>query len=238
MIKQILDSLYPRRCVLCHSLCAPEKPHNMDLCHDCQADLPLIEYACFQCGIPLHQTQNQQRCGQCLQKTPAYDHVISIYHYQNPLIWLIQQMKFKKKSAIANLLGHVMSIQLKQHNTTIPDAIIPVPLHYKRQLERHFNQSEEMAKVVAKKLLCPLDTQYLERHLPSKQQSGLDAKQRRKNVKGIFRVKNKKQNSYRHIALIDDVMSTGSTVNEISKTLKKNGVEKVDVWILARADNK
>jgi len=237
MIKQILDILYPRRCVLCHSLCASKEAHDIDLCHACQVDLPLIENACYQCGIPLHNTQDQQRCGQCLQKTPEYDHVISIYHYQNPLIWLIQQMKFKKKSGIANLLGHAMSAQLKQHKTSMPDAIIPVPLHYKRQLERHFNQSEEIAKVVAKKLLCTLDTQYLERHLPSKQQSGLDAKQRKKNVRGIFRIKNKKQKNYNHIALIDDVMSTGSTVNEIARTLKKNGIEKVDVWVLARANN-
>lgn len=238
MIRQILGILYPRRCVLCQSLCAPEEVHDIDLCNACQSDLPVIENACFQCGIPLHNTQHQQRCGQCLQKTPAYDHVISVYHYQNPLVWLIQQMKFKKKSGIANLLGHVMSIQLKQLNPPIPEAIIPVPLHYKRQLERHFNQSEEIARVVAKKLICSLDTQYLERHLPSKQQSGLDAKQRKKNVKGVFRIKNIKQNNYNHVALVDDVMSTGSTVNEIARTLKKDGIKTVDVWVLARANNK
>jgi len=238
MIKQILDVLYPRRCVLCHSLCSSTKPHDIDLCPDCHAELPWIEQACFQCGIPLHNAQNKQRCGQCMQKTPAYDHVISVCHYQNPLVWLIQQMKFKKKPAIANLLGHVMARQLKQQKISLPDAIIPVPLHYKRQLQRSFNQSEEIAKVIAKQLFCSLDTQYLERHLPSKQQSGLDAKKRKKNVKGIFRIKNKQRNHYTHVALVDDVMSTGSTVNEIARTLKKNGVKKIDVWVLARADSK
>jgi len=237
MIKQLLDLLYPRRCVLCQNLCTSKPPSETDLCPSCQKDLPLIGQACHQCGIPLHTTQKQLLCGQCLQHPPAYDHVISIYHYQNPLVWLIQQMKFKKKPGIANLLGHLMAAHIKHRKPALPDAIIPVPLHFKRQLERHFNQSEEIAKVIAKNLNCYLDTQYLERHKQSLQQSGLDAAQRKRNVRGIFRITNKMKNNYHHVAIIDDVMSTGSTVNEIAKTLKKSGIERTDVWVLARASN-
>ena len=148
-------------------------------------------------------------------------------------------MKFHRKPAIAHLLGQLMAKQLEilltVKNSSLPDVIIPVPLYYKRQHQRGFNQSEEIANEISKTLNCPIDIQYIERHSSSQQQSGLDAKQRRKNVKGIFTIKNKKQKHYKYIAIVDDVMSTGSTVNEIAKTLKQSGVEKVDIWILARA---
>ncbi|MCK4708276.1 MAG: ComF family protein [Gammaproteobacteria bacterium] len=242
MIKRILDIIYPRRCVLCLQTQPHQINSKLDLCVACQSDLLPLTSACYQCGIPLEDSKPGQLCGQCLQKRPAFDHVISIYHYQNPLIWLIQQMKFHNKPTIAYLLGQLMAKQLAfflpLKNFSKPEVIIPVPLHYKRQYERGFNQAEEFAKIISTRLDCTIDTQFLERSLPSQQQSGLDAGQRRKNVKGIFRIKNKKQYSYKHIAIIDDVMSTGSTVNEIAKTLKKAGVEKVDVWVLARASKR
>lgn len=239
MIKRILNIIYPRRCVLCLSSSRSTDTAAIELCEGCQNDLQLMTNACFQCGISLQNTHENQLCGQCLQKPPAYDQVISVYHYQQPLVWLIQQMKFHKKILLAHLLAQLMARRLHQrfNNQTlsIPDAIIPVPLHHKRQHERRFNQAEELANVIAKALHCQVDSHYIERHLNNQQQSGLDAKQRKKNVKGVFRVKNKKKDLYQHVAIIDDVMSTGSTVNEITKVLKKSGIEKVDVWVLARA---
>lgn len=242
MIKRLLDIIYPPRCALCLSSPQPAGKVSIELCRDCQSDLQLITAACFQCGIPLNHTQADQLCGECLKKKPAYDQVVSVYHYRQPLIWLIQQMKFHKKTRIANLLSQLLSRYIQRRITdktlSIPDAIIPVPLHHKRQHQRHFNQAEELAKVISKNLQCPIDSQYIERYLISQQQSGLDAKQRKKNVKGIFRVKNKKQNKYQHIAIVDDVMSTGSTLNEVARILKKSGIMKIDVWVLARADKK
>ena len=238
MIK-LLDVIYPRRCVLCLSAPRVADKLSIELCEDCQNDLQLIKAACTQCGIALKNTQTDQLCGQCLQKSPPYDQVISVYHYQQPLVWLIQQMKFNKKILLARLLAQLMARHLQQHwenkSLSIPDAIIPVPLHHKRQHERHFNQAEELARVISKTLQCPIDTQYIERHLNNQQQSGLDAKQRKKNVKGAFRIKNKKNTRYQHVTIIDDVMSTGSTVSEVTKILKKSGIKKVDIWVLARA---
>ncbi|MDH5424833.1 MAG: ComF family protein [Gammaproteobacteria bacterium] len=236
MIKGILNAIYPRRCVLCMTSCRQSDDSPLDLCKDCQNDLPLMESACFQCAIPLQNTLEAQRCGQCLQKPPAFDHVISFYHYQQPLIWLIQQMKFHKRILLARLLSQLMVRRLQLHQSlSIPDAIIPVPLHHKRRYQRGFNQAEELAKSIAKALHCPLDSHYLERHLNNPQQSGLNAKQRRKNVKGVFRISHKTTKHYSHVAIIDDVMSTGSTLNEIARVLKKSGIKKVDVWVLARA---
>lgn len=242
MIKRLLDIIYPPRCALCLTSSQQSDTPSIELCEHCQNELRLITAACFHCGLPLKHALTHQLCGECLKKPPTYDRVISIYHYQQPLIWLIQQMKFHKKTRIAHLLAQLLSRtifhHLAQDPSSIPDAIIPVPLHHKRQYQRHFNQAEELANVIAKKLQRPLDNQYIERHLNCQQQSGLDAKQRKKNVKGIFRIKNKKEYTYQHVAIVDDVMSTGSTVNEIAKVLKRSGIKKVDVWVLARADKK
>lgn len=240
--ERLLDIIYPPRCALCLTSSQTANKTAIELCEACQKDLQLVTTACFQCGIPLQQTQPEQLCGACLKKTPAYDQVISVYHYQQPLIWLIQQMKFHKKTRIAHLLAQLMSRYIEQSIAdeliSVPDAIIPVPLHHKRQHQRHFNQAEELSIVISKSLQKPIDMQYIERHLSSQQQSGLDAKQRKKNIKGIFKITNRKHNQYQHVAIIDDVMSTGSTVNEVAKVLKKSGIKKVDVWVLARADKK
>jgi len=239
MIKRILDILYPRRCILCLSADPALSRTDIDLCPDCRNELQFVEHSCYQCGIPLQSTLVGQLCGQCLQKSPAYDQVISIYHYRQPLVWLIAQMKFNKKRLIARLLSQLMTEYLltikKTRQLALPDAIIPVPLHHKRQYQRQFNQSEELAITLSDALNIPLDTQYLQRHINSAQQSGLDAKQRKKNVKGIFKIHNKRQQHYRHVAIVDDVMSTGSTVNEIARVLKRSGIKQIDVWVLARA---
>lgn len=236
MIQQIIDFFYPQRCLLCEQLCKSSARSGVDLCQACEADLPLITDACFQCGIPLPDSHDQQLCGQCQQKAPEYDRVISIYHYQNPVIWLIHEMKFKARPVFIRLLGELMSRSLSNIVAIQPDAIIPVPLYYKRQQQRGFNQSEEIAKVVARKLGCHLDLKLLERHRGGPQQSGLDARQRRKNIRNAFRIKPGAGKQYRHVAVIDDVMSTGSTVNEVARMLKKHGIKQVDIWVLARAE--
>lgn len=242
LLERLLDIIYPPRCALCLTSSQIANKTAIELCEACQNNLKTVSTACFQCGIPLQQTQPEQLCGECLKKPPAYDQVISIYHYQQPLIWLIQQMKFHKKTRIAHLLAQLMSRYIEQSIAdeliSVPDAIIPVPLHHKRQHQRHFNQAEELSTVISKSLQKPIDMQYIERYLSSQQQSGLDAKQRKKNVKGIFKITNRKRKQYQHVVIIDDVMSTGSTVNEVAKVLKKSGIKKVDVWVLARADKK
>lgn len=237
MINSLFNFLYPRQCVLCQQPVEAEDT-AIDLCPDCEDDLPVIKHACWQCGIPLAVEQNQHLCGQCQQKPPAYDRVISIYHYQQPVSWMIQRMKFARQPALARLLASLVSEKIRHNITDMPDALIPVPLHPRRQFERGFNQSHDMAVLLSQTLHCPVDSRLVERHLNNPHQTGLDAKQRKKNVKNIFRVKNKTRPSYQHVAIIDDVMSTGSTINELARTLKKSGVEQVDAWVIARADNK
>jgi len=236
-MKTLFNLLYPRRCVLCRQSGTAMLDSDIDLCPACEQELPRIKNACPQCGIPLAHDVETTLCGQCQQKAPRYDRVISLLHYQPPVTWLLQQMKFHNKPAYARLLSSLFVPRIQRDAATLPDAIIPVPLHHKRQFQRGFNQSDEIAMTLSKALNCPLDRKLLQRQLNNRHQSGLDAKQRRKNVRGVFRVTTSKT-TYNHVAVIDDVMSTGSTVNEIARLLKKSGVKKVDVWVLARASDK
>ncbi len=236
-MKTLLNFLYPRRCVLCRQSGAAMLDTDIDLCPACEQELPRIENACPQCGIPLAHDAETILCGQCQQKTPQFDRVISLLHYQPPVTWLLQQMKFHNKPAYARLLSSLLLSRIQQDSAAMPEAIIPVPLHHKRQFQRGFNQSDEIAITLSKALNCPLDRKLLQRQLNNRHQSGLDAKQRRQNVRGIFRL-TKYKATYDHVAVVDDVMSTGSTVNEIARILKKTGVKTVDVWVLARASGK
>jgi len=239
MMKTLLNFFYPRRCVLCRQSDLAMQSTDIDLCPACEQELPRIEHACYQCGIPLAHTLTQATdqvlCGQCLQKTPLYDRVISLLHYQPPVTWLVQQMKFHNKPSHAKLLSTLLLRRIQEDQLTLPEAIIPVPLHHKRQFQRGFNQSDEIARTLSKSLNCKLDRKLLKRMQNNRHQSGLNAKQRRQNVRGVFQLANNKP-AYRHVAVVDDVMSTGSTVNEIARVLKRAGITRVDVWVVARAE--
>jgi ComF family protein len=115
----------------------------------------------------------------------------------------------------------------------MPDILIPVPLHKQRLVERGFNQSLEISRAVSKQLPVPIDTQCVRRVKSTQAQQTLNITQRKQNIKGCFEMQ--QSHNYKHVVLIDDVITTGSTVNELAHTLKKSGVEKVGVWSIARA---
>lgn len=229
MFKKILDSLYPRRCVLC----GQGRTLQRDLCLACLRDLRRNLTACRHCAEPLPADQPSLVCGACQQKPPPYQTALSAFLYAQPLEWLIQQMKFHNKPVLAQLLGELLADALQEQLTDYPEVIIPVPLHASRLHERGFNQALELSRVLSRRLAIPVDTACCQRIRATPQQSGLDAKMRRKNLRGAFEVKDNPR--YQHVAIIDDVMSTGSTVNEMSRVLKRAGVERIEVWTLARA---
>jgi len=171
-------------------------------------------------------------CGQCLSKPPAFDASYAPFIYQDAMRHLITTLKFGTDYKNARLLGQLLAEHLKQCPDK-PDAIIPVPLHKARYIERGFNQSIEIARTVAKELDIALDLNSCQRTRNTPQQTRLTAKQRRKNIRNAFAVV--KPISARHVAILDDVMTTGSTVRELAAVLKKAGVGRVDVWVCARA---
>ena len=170
-------------------------------------------------------------CGACLKKPPWFDKTIALFFYQAPIERFIIELKFNKKLIYAKLLGTLMVEYLKNQHT-LPECIIPVPLHRKRLQERGYNQALEIARPLAKQLKIPLLTTACRRIKPTSAQLHLPASARRRNVKGAFRVD--EGFSFKHVAIVDDVVTTASTVAELSKILKQAGVQMIEVWCCAR----
>jgi ComF family protein len=156
--------------------------------------------------------------------------------YLPPITKLIMELKFHHKLVNAEILGQLMAQTLQKrwyYNKSLPDVIIPVPLHTQRLQERGFNQALEIARPISDRLQIPLDTLSCQRARHTTAQATLVAEQRHQNVKNAFVIH--QDFTGRTIALLDDVITTGQTVAELSKTLKKAGAKRIDIWAIARA---
>ncbi len=202
------------------------------MCHECYNELNFITNCCTQCALPLPESASGLICGKCLQYPPHFDRSVSLFTYEPPASHLVQGLKFGKRLNLARLLGDMLAIRL-DGASALPDCIAPVPLSGRRTRSRGFNQSMEIARPVGRKLGIPLKPALLTRTINTPPQSKLAIKERRRNVRGAFRLNG--DNPPRHIAIVDDVVTTGSTVNEIARILKKSGVETVEIWSVARA---
>jgi len=171
-------------------------------------------------------------CGRCLSLKPAYDETHAPFLHQDGIRHLVTSLKFAADFKNARLLGQLLAEHLRQ-NAQAPELLIPVPLHPARYRQRGFNQAIEIARTVAKELGVPLDLTSCRRLRDTGQQTSLSAKQRRGNMKQAFAVV--KPIAARHVAILDDVMTTGATAHELALALKKSGVDRVDVWVCARA---
>jgi ComF family protein len=189
--------------------------------------------ACSRCALPLTAASNHLICGQCLQKAPVFDAAWSPFIYAQPLEWMIHQLKFNAKLMYAKLLAELACDYLPQLDE-MPDCILPVPLHSSRLRTRGFNQALELARPLAAALSVPLETKGCRRLLHTAPQTGMDARHRRKNIKGAFSFENSA--GYDYVVVFDDVITTGSTVSELVRVIKRTGVRRVDVWSLARAE--
>ena len=223
--------LYPAHCVLCGEAGAAGK----ELCHACLAELPYNTPCCGRCALPLAvATPAGTLCGQCQQAPPPYDSSFSLFHYAYPVDQLIQQLKFNAKLNVARLLGELMATRLQDKcRHAPPEIIIPVPLHTVRLRERGFNQALELARPIANRLGISVDAHSCIRTRPTAVQSLLAAKDRRANTRGAFKII--KPIDARHIAIVDDVMTTGHTLQEFAGVLRKAGARTIEVWTCARA---
>lgn len=223
-----LDYLLPPRCVLCgltsSSIC---------ICPSCTTDLPRPGLHCYQCGLPLC-SESDRICGACISNTPPFTRTVYPLQYRFPADRLVQAFKFKRQLAAGRVLSHLLCEYVRANDINHPDLLIPVPLHNWRMAKRGFNQASELGSYASKVLDIPLLTTALRRHRRTQAQSGLSRKQRRKNVRGAFYWHGLIRPG-RHVALIDDVMTTGTTVTECTRVLKKAGAKRVDIWVAARA---
>ncbi len=232
IMRSVLDFIYPQRCLLCDT---PLAGVHMALCTGCTAEIPLNRHACQRCALPLEGDAKQGLCAGCLKQAPLFLQTWSPFVYAQPLEWMIRQFKFNAKLSFGPLLSELMLQHLPEQLVSVdkPDVIIPMPLHRKREQQRGFNQSELLARPLARRLGILLDTRCCTRQRHTEHQTGKSAQQRRQNIRGAFSFSDA---AYRHVVIFDDVMTTGASVSELSRTLLKAGVERVDVWSLARAE--
>jgi len=238
LAQKLLAELFPSRCLLCHKTVSTkvENP-NIEICAPCLQALPDNTPCCSRCALPLaEEVIGEVMCGRCIKKLPKYDYLHSPFKYQDEIIGLIHQLKFADKISYARTIGELLLLQYAEkikHQHGKPDWIIPVPLHTKRLKQRGYNQSTEIARVLSKNESILIAHDAVERVKATQEQKGLSARQRQSNIKGVFKVIETAQ--CKHILILDDVVTTGATVNELATVLKKSGVEKVGVLSIARA---
>lgn len=236
LLKQInagfTECFLPFNCILCHE----ETERNLDLCIDCEKHLPWLKNVCIYCAAPLP-FKTKICCGICLKTPPPFFHkVYIIFSYNHVIRKLITGLKFQQRLIYAHILGSLLAenISLQYQNDYLPDLIIPVPLHKKRLHVRGFNQAVELARPISKKLNLPIDYKRCKRVYNTAAQSNLPRHQRATNVKNAFVVEIQEDLSSQHVALLDDVMTTGHTVTELSRALYYVGVKRIDIWCCAR----
>lgn len=218
--------LYPPRC----SLCGATASGHDDLCHPCRDELPRNRHPCRQCGLPLESSESLL-CGRCLKKAPPFDRAVIPLLYQPPLDRLILALKFHQGLAHARLLGQLLAEAVAASDSH-PQLILPVPLHPKRLRERGYNQALEIARPVAAQLQIPLAVDRVQRVVHTESQTRLKYKERRKNMRNVFEVRHTLP---AHVAIVDDVVTSGATMGELARILRKAGVEQIDIWAVARA---
>lgn len=217
-------------CNLSHCNCKTNPPSGIfGLCRFCHESLPWIGHSCERCALPL--LMDARHCGKCLTEPPLFSSAHCAASYEGSIPALIHQLKHRHNNAVTHLLTDIFGHSIK---SPLPaaDLLIPVPMHCRRNLKRGNNHSDLLGKAISKNLGIPFNNQLLQRIRPSPTQQGLTAEQRRKNLANAF-VANKKLEGMR-IAVLDDVLTTGSTMNEIAKTLRNAGAVEVHAWAVAR----
>ena len=222
-IRSIFNRFYPRNCLLCS---APAGVNT--LCRACAAELPWHHQPqCPQCATP---TPDGLRCGACLKHPPAFDRTHAALAYAFPLDQMIPRLKYHGQLAIAPVLGECLAEAVAA--APRPDRLMAMPLHASRIRERGFNHASEIARTVASQLGLPLDLDSCRRIRDTPPQMGLKHDARRRNVRGAFTSSG--EVAGQHVALVDDVMTTGTSLDELAATLKRAGAREVTCWVVAR----
>lgn len=219
--------LFPGRCLVCGERGAGGR----DLCGGCAAALPWNTSACAGCALPLPATSVPQRCGRCLRRPPPQEGTRAAFVYRDALQRLLPRAKFHGDLAATRLLAGLMAEHWQA--APRPQALVPVPLHRSRLRERGYDQALELARPLARALDIPLRADVLLRQRATFAQSNLSAAQRRRNVRGAFAVRTGIALPA-HVAVFDDVMTTGATAHAAVQALRRAGVARVEVWVCAR----
>ena len=224
-------------CLLCRGKAQWQTP----ICDFCLDSCSIPEWFCSLCGLPFHDASQENEtglCNRCIHQAPVFDVCLSAYLYEYPINAIIQRVKYQRRLELIKPITRRLSDTLRDYylNKPWPETLIPIPLHNKRLRERGYDQALLLAKAITRQIRdnapTALDTHILKRTRATPPQQGLNARARRKNIKHAFSLQ--RGCNYKHVALIDDVVTTGETVSEATRLLKKSGIRQVDIWCLAR----
>ncbi|HEX8874093.1 MAG TPA: ComF family protein [Nitrosospira sp.] len=221
----IAQALFIRNCLLCGA------ESRDDFCNPCRHGLPhLTRDHCTVCALPLTESRI---CGACLANLPAFDRSVAALEYAFPVDALLHALKYQANLAMARVLADLLAARIDHiDRIELPDFIVPMPLHPGRLRERGFNQALEIARRISKKTGVALLPGVCQRARDTPSQTGLPWKEREQNIRGAFTCEANLEG--KHIAVLDDVMTTGATLNELAKALRKSGAAHVSVWVVAR----
>lgn len=209
------------------ALCGATSPGRF-LCAGCSNDLPHhSEPACPVCALP---SLDSHTCGGCLRQAPAFDRTLAAFSYGFPIDRLLHAFKYSGNLDVANVLAEPLARLADP--LPRPDLLLPMPLHAARLKERGFNQALEIARPISRWLGIQLVADACERTRDTPTQAGLKWKERRRNVRGAFACK--LDVAGKKVAVLDDVMTTGATLDELSRMLRGRGATEVSAWVVAR----
>lgn len=230
LTRPLLDNclLFEQSCLFCG-----QRPLKQAVCPSCEASLPkLAGPHCPCCAAP--QASDQAPCGHCQRRLPAFDTLHALYRYDYPLDGLIMRCKYGRQAQLQGALAWLLAQAICRENTPKYDFIIAVPASAQRLSERGFNLPDALAQTMAATIGSPLATDWCMRKRNTTPQASLDRAQRLRNLRDAFSVK--RSCNGLSLAIIDDVATTGTTLDSLAATLKKAGAKRVDGWVLARAE--
>jgi ComF family protein len=241
LFKNFIDIIYPLRCHSCQKYLMENRMRNdrekIPICQDCLNAFSRIEPPyCRVCSRPFESLVNGNHlCEDCLRRRPYYDAIGSPYIYEGELMTMIHQLKYGGKIHLADSLGRILARFATEWLAPSEGLLMmPVPLHPKRLRERGFNQSLLFARSINLPLDADLDYLSLRRTRYTRPQTGLKSDERRRNVRRAFELSGRRDINRQTVILVDDVATTGNTLNECARVLKKSGCDRVFCLVLAR----
>ena len=224
-------------------LCAQKTDFKSIICENCRRRLPVNEPACSRCGVPvitLLDSDTETICEDCFKEPPPFLSCFSPFLYQFPLNQLVSQMKYNSRPQLCKLLGQLLAERLQANfaaQQPWPELLIPIPMHPTKQRQRGYNQSIYLAQVIGRSLKIPVAINGLKKIKLTEAQNSLDRSNRLRNLSNSLVVNPRFKNKLAHmghVAIVDDVITTGATMYEASSILQALGIPRVDIWALAR----
>lgn len=220
--QRLLRAAFPQDCVLCVAPSGAEP-----LCAGCRGDLPWLGESCPRCAMP---SPGGQVCGACLTDPPAFDRTVALWRYAPAADRLVHAFKYRARLALAQYFARELAMRIDP--LPVVEVIVPMPLARKRLAERGFNQAHEIAKRLGRLTRIPAAARVVRRTRETADQTGLDPDARARNVRGAFACD--AVVAGRRIAVVDDVMTTGASLDELARTLRRAGAVHVENWVVAR----